>query len=252
MGRQAKDTTLYALACKLKQPDLFTQFSALSDEAEDTWKSGELRNVYLMKDAKTFAVKLFIGNAQRIVGYTINLADACRFADMARWHFAKYRTRDRREPTEVDLNFPVQQVKNDLEHEPKALALLKEIELYLIRIDILNPETPDSPTRVTERRYTVRDDFNTRFDEVDKQFTIIKENIDILARSINAALELFKRGGIPSQHVDTVDAEIIYCEGAEQHMTTGKKVEFTRASLTPIGAIEEIFDPTPTQPNTNQ
>jgi hypothetical protein len=222
MGRQAKDSTLHALACKLKTPGIFTQYSALNDEANDIWHAGDLRNLQLMKDGKTFAVKLFIGDAQRIIGYSIILADACRFADLARWHFAKYRMRDRREPTESDLNFPIQQVKNDLEHEPKAMALILEIEKYLISIDVLCAETPDSAVRITERRYTVRDEFIARFAEVEKHFFNLAELMKKEFADLRAELALFKHGPFPYKRIDIVDAEIVKSERADENTAMTK------------------------------
>lgn len=217
MGRKAIDPDLYKLACKLKQPDVFTQYSALKDEAEEIWRSGDLRNVYLMKDGKTFAVKLYVGGAARIIGYSINLADACRFADLARWQFAKYRARDQREPTEPDLNFPLQQVKNDLEHEPKAMALLREIEIYLRSVDILGAS---GGTQAQERRTTVRHEFNARFAEVEDQFNALAEMIQkqtVQLSRIEAALESFKHHRIIPPRIDTVDVEVIKSERADEN-----------------------------------
>lgn len=245
MGRHAKDPSLYALANKLKQLDTFTQYPALKDEAESLWQTGELRNVYLMKDAKTFAIKLWLGNACRIIGYSLKLVDACRFADMARWHFAKYRVRDRREPTDSDLNFPVAQVKNDLENEPKAIALLQEITSYLIGIDALNAATPSLPISRRERRHTVRDEFNTRFVEVESQFDALAQMIQTVIAGqsrIEAELALFKRDRIPAARIDIEAAKPVTSESAKDMKEPLKPVidraEFERVHglpLTPIG-----------------
>lgn len=243
MGRKAADPNLYKLATKLKEPGTFHQYSALKDEAEDLWKDNELRNVFLMRDSKTFAVKMFLGNAQRIIGYSTNLADACRFADLARWRFAQYRLRDQREPTESDLNFPIQQVKNDLAQEPKANALLSEIENYLISLDVFHTGVRLHGSAVeVERRTTVRHEFNARFTEVEDQFDALAEMIQKQSAQLNRieqAIELFKRDRFVREQVDIVDAKIIPSESAEDNTSTMKvdNAAFDQAhGLTPIGA----------------
>ena len=253
MGRRANDQKLFELANKLRNDDIFTQYSALKDEAEDTWRADELRNVTLMRDGKTFAVKLYIGGVQRIIGYTENLTNACRFADMARWHFAYYRTRDRRLPVDSDLNFEVQQVKNDMQAEEAAVALLREIETYLLSIDKIEKLEGDTPiTQQRERRLTVRDDLNHRFAQMEEQFDalvqIIRNELRIVRNDIaDLRAELFKRDRIPAPHIDIQDAEIVECSVPEQHIATCNSKE----DLTPIGAnaVEDIFVVQPTKTN---
>lgn len=228
MGRHAKDPELFGLANKLKDSP-FTQYVALNDEIEDIWKANELRNVYLMKDGKTFAVKLWIAGAARIIGYTFNLADAARFADLARWHFAKYRVRDAREPVDSDLNFPVAQVKNDLEHEPSAMALIREVEHYLKEVNAIS-EGAQPVTAQREKRQTVRDDLNYRFAAVEDQFDALAEMVRMQIKQVTTqltrieeALASFKHNRISASRIDIVDAEVVESKKIEENPATMKE-----------------------------
>lgn len=97
----------------------------------------------LMADYKTWAVRMYLGGGQRLLGYTKEQIPygALRFADMARQYFWKYRVRNATEPNEGDLNLSLDRVQQDMAHETHAVAMLKEIEDHLISVGaLLSPE----------------------------------------------------------------------------------------------------------------
>lgn len=79
---------------------------------------------------REYAVTLYVAGKQRIIGKTKWRAAACRFADMARMRFYKFKQRGAIEPKDDDLNFSVTQAKSDLHFETAAVALLNEVEAH--------------------------------------------------------------------------------------------------------------------------
>lgn len=79
---------------------------------------------------REYAVVLHVAGKQRIVGKTRWRAAACRFADLARLKFYRYRQRGAVPPTDDELNFSVAQATSDLQFETSAVALLDEIEAH--------------------------------------------------------------------------------------------------------------------------
>lgn len=104
-------------------------------------------HVVQLPDFKSWAVRLYLGGAQRTLGYVRkDPINALRFADMAMFYFWKYRVRGAAEPTNQFLNFSVERAQQDLDNEPYAVNLLKRIEKYLLDLGALK----DSATRQKE------------------------------------------------------------------------------------------------------
>lgn len=241
MGRKAKDTALQRLANDLRDVD-WSDHEHRFDEANELLAVDELRNVSLMKDGKTFAVRLYCCGGKHVIGRSQDLVAACRFADMARMRFWVFRTRDCREPVRSDLNFEVESAKADLKNELQALQLLDEIQKHFIDTGALKVE--DSGNIISaktvvklESRRTVRDEFLLHFTEVMERLDTLNRRMDSFDTKLTDALALFKRDRIPTPHIDIVDVEVVASENTKQDAATKKE-------LTPIGVLD-IFDPQP-------
>lgn len=247
MGRHASDPVLHQLANELKDIE-FDHDDGLRLQAEELLQNNDLNHIYLMKDAKTFAVRLFIGGRQRVIGLTEDLTAACRFADMARMRFWIYRTRDAREPVESDLHFGVQQAKEDLANHLQAQHLLDKIELHLKETEVIDPfiKPNDAKERAKARdeRRTVRDELNARFgaleDRLDAICDYMRETQSYI-RTVGASLESFKRSRFTPAHVDIEDAEVVMSSPEQSNMSTQEAQQIT---VTPIGvnaSVEDLF-----------
>jgi hypothetical protein len=132
MGRNAKDPELTKLARKLMAVEMQDEGCVLEGESTEILNdSRSLRYVQLMPNMKTWAVRLYVGGLNRIIGFSNRLSTALRYADMAAMTFWPYRIRGACEPVDADLNFSVEQAKEDLANETDAVKLLDEIVNYL-------------------------------------------------------------------------------------------------------------------------
>ena len=226
MARPASDTELHQLANELKGITFDDPHDGLLSEAEDLLRTNDLRNVILMKDGKTLAVRMYVGGKQRTIGLTQDLLAACRFADMARMRFWFYRTRDTREPVRSDLHFDLDVVRADIRDHLDAMHLLDKIEARLKEMGAISIEvnSPKEAKQLKEERKTVRDDFNNRFDELIRRQDRLHDMIVECFKHLNDRLtELFKRDRIISPCVDVVDAEVVESV-VEQNSSSMKEV----------------------------
>jgi hypothetical protein len=92
------------------------------------------RNVYPLPGARSWCVRIYLGGDTHTlaIGGTDDLPTLARFADMALEHFWRYKVRGCRPPHDCDLNIRRAQVENDMANEPQALAILQEMEKYLL------------------------------------------------------------------------------------------------------------------------
>src|SRR5208283_4252079 len=87
------------------------------DRGRRLWQDGRLKNVAAMADHQSYLVRLYMNGEARTLGWvkgSQRWADAARFADMCAMHFWNYRIRGGKEPTGDNLNFSVEQAKQDL------------------------------------------------------------------------------------------------------------------------------------------
>jgi hypothetical protein len=95
------------------------------------------RLITLMRDYKTWAIRMYLAGAQRTFGFysnakSGNLYPAFRFADMIRMYFWSYKHRDAFEPGDSDLNISAERAKLDLVHETEVVKIIKALEAHLI------------------------------------------------------------------------------------------------------------------------
>lgn len=124
MGRHALDPNLSLLARRLDEVELPAYDSLIT---RTTFK-----NCYLLPNMKTWVVRLFLGGANRCLGFTSDQEKAMKFADLALNHFWKYRQRGARPPVDADLNTDCDWVRLAIESSPEALELLHDLEAHLI------------------------------------------------------------------------------------------------------------------------
>lgn len=194
MSRYAKDPELNTLANELKSLP-FTAAPDLESDARERYEilareQGDypFRLVYQMPNVRTWVVRLYLGGAIRTIGYTDNLTNACRFADMAALRFWKYRIRGACEPLDANLNFGVLQAKYDSLHETDALLLLDKIETYL-RTNYLGDPKQIAKDReagkyARDSRRTVRHDFHELIGQLSDKLDQLEKKIDKLAGPI--------------------------------------------------------------------
>ena len=94
------------------------------------------RMITLLRDYKTWVIRLNLAGGQRSVGFysnakTGNLYPAFRYADMVRMYFWPYKLRDTFEPADGDLNISAERANLDLVHEVKVVEIIKDIEAHL-------------------------------------------------------------------------------------------------------------------------
>ena len=142
IARSAADPELNLLARGLR--DLVWLTTLDQDELNEAQEMGanvdaRRRHVYPLPDYKSWAVRTYLGGANRTIGvYKPRLASeiwpALRFADMAAMYFWQHKVRGAHEPGDMELNFSVDRAKTDLEMEDHAVALLRRIEAHLVEI----------------------------------------------------------------------------------------------------------------------
>lgn len=120
-------------------------------------RSGQpFRNCYFNLQTKTWVVTLFLSGAQRRIGFFEDGYHASRFANMAIYHFWKYR-KSGRACFDSDLIYGVDQAKADLDFYKNCSGLLCSIEGHLIATDVLRTgEASEEIQAQTNFRYDVR------------------------------------------------------------------------------------------------
>lgn len=165
---------------------------------------------------RDYAVVIFVAQKERIIGKTRSLTAACRFSDMAKMRFFKYRQRHAVEPTDDDLNFSVAQAKSDLQFETAAIALLDDIEAHF-REKGFWKDTPTKEIRrsdVKSERWTLGRAVRTLETEIE----IIKEKLDGLILLAQLQPDTFKHGGSP------IDDPAIHGKTDEVSLEANKKL----------------------------
>lgn len=95
---------------------------------------------YPLPSGNMWIVKFSLGGKVCGLGFTPHMADAFRFADMARVHFHPYRLRGGSQSiADSDLNFSLEQVEIDKEECKEAVALLVDIEHLLLADSVIEP-----------------------------------------------------------------------------------------------------------------
>src|ERR1035437_4293816 len=152
--RTAADPVMNLIASRLKvatwQFDLTTDEENVCLEFEHD-PALPKRLITLMRDYKTWVIRVGIAGANRAVGYYSNaksghLSPAFRYADMVNMYFWKYKLRDAYEPADGDLNISAERAKNDLIHETEVVQIIKDIEAHLISIGAIV-----APTEMTRQ-----------------------------------------------------------------------------------------------------
>jgi len=155
-SRKAADPDLNLIARRLLDIQWQTELDDHEKiECRDRSTNNDLPRHLLspMPDLRTWSVRMFMGGAQRVLGYVKgpDLTTGLRFADMAKMYFWKYKVRGAHEPGNLELNLSVDRVRQDLDNEPGAVGLLKEIEAYLLGIGAINTSEDKERLRREER-----------------------------------------------------------------------------------------------------
>jgi len=167
-SRHAADPDLNLMAKRLSTVRWLAPLTAEEEAACLRLQKAESppRHLNLMLDYKTWAVRLYLGGAQRTIGMYKppvaaggDFSAAVRYADMAKMMFWKYNIRGAHEPDDSELNLTALRARQDLAGEPEASGLLLDIEQYLIGIRaILSPEERErkrKEDRAHQRRSTL-------------------------------------------------------------------------------------------------
>lgn len=200
------DPTLTVISRKLRDLD-FESDSTLDFAAESITT---LRNVNQFPANKKkpgaprdYVVVLFVAQKLRVIGRTHWKAAACRFADMAKMRFYKFKQRGAVEPTDADLNFSVAQAKSDLQFETSAVALLDEIEAHF-RDKGWWKDTVEKESRRRDthsERWTIAKALR----EVQSELAIMREELDGLKLLVQVQPEVFKQSPpAPQCPIDTM------------------------------------------------
>jgi len=188
MSRSARDPALSQLAVELKTTK-FSDAPDLEDLVHERFvelarSQGEypFRLVYRMPDFKTWVIRLYLGGAVRVIGYSARLCDACRYADMAALRFWKYRVRGASEPVDANLNFDLAQATHDSVEETDAIWLLDRIENYLQSSGILgDPKLAEidrqKNRKARDARRTVRSDFHALIGQLRDKLEVLDERL---------------------------------------------------------------------------
>lgn len=139
MAIYAKDPELNLLANRLKDLEWVNPlYEGEQDQARAVVMDMHAKRhlVVPLPNLTSWAVRMYLGGEQRTLGLvnSKNIEAGLRFADMARQYFWKYRVRACAPPEEFDLNFSKERLDQDMREELPALALLEQIEQYLLRI----------------------------------------------------------------------------------------------------------------------
>lgn len=202
---------------------------------------GNLRNVTMFQDRKTYRVRIYIGGALRLVGITKILEDAARFADMATLFFWPYRIRRGHPPGQSCMNFTVEQAQHDLDTNDDARQILEYILDHLIAFGHL----PD-PVKANEERIKARQ-------ERDRRRTVKGELLqctaEIQAEIISAAA--VSKAAMEAQAKQLVEAfNAQFNELQKQVILLQSQVRQLRESPTPF-QVPQVFPsvPVPQDPN---
>ncbi len=141
-GRHAVDPTLNQIAWRLNTVRWATPLDADEESlahSVNTDMAAPRRLLAMMPDYKTWAIRMYLGGAQRILGFFKgpDIANGLRFADMVKVYFWKYRHRGPHEPADHELNYSVERAKADLTDELEAIQLIHDIEAHLQEIGAL-------------------------------------------------------------------------------------------------------------------
>ena len=142
--------------------------------------AGTLQGVsFMIYGGGHYLVRLFMGGRRVSLGISTCGVTATKFADAARVHFWRYRVRNRRPPTEADMNWDLDTAKNTLS-DPAVAGLLSAMETRLIQLGVLKVITPEdvaSSKNLRDVRNTVRGDMNFRFAEVERMLVALGTEI---------------------------------------------------------------------------
>lgn len=137
--RTTADPILNQLARRLI--DVRWQFDLTADEENacleiERSSMSPKRLIALMRDYKTWVIRMYLAGAQRTFGYynnseSGNLFAAFRYADMIRMYFWRYKHRDAYEPGDGQLNISAERANLDLVHETEVVQIIKDIEAHL-------------------------------------------------------------------------------------------------------------------------
>jgi len=131
-------TPLTKLANRLRDIHFPDETGFFDQTFFDRAKANGPKACYPLPGGRLWVVKFSLGGKVCVLGFTDHAADAARFADMARVRFHKYKLRGRWKPLlDHDLNFDLNQVKEDETEVPEAIALLEDIEHLLLADGIL-------------------------------------------------------------------------------------------------------------------
>jgi len=199
MTKYAKDPGLNELAAKLKTLTWIHPIPA--DEADTLYRDataptsseGAYRShVSPMPNYVDWAVRMYLGGEQRTLGLakTKELPYALRFADMAQMYFWKYRVRGAAPPTEQQLNRSLADVESDMVNEPHALALLGEIEGYLLRRGVLKTADQRDADKKKRKSRSIRSMVAIQHAATADWFDGLRGKLDELAKQLEAVREV--------------------------------------------------------------
>lgn len=132
---------LTKLANRLRDIHFPDDSGYFDQQAFDCIQNGEKpKACYPLPSGNMWIIKFSLGGKVCGLGFTPHMADAFRFADMARVRFHPYRLRGGWKPLlDSDLNFSLEQVEIDKEECKEAVALLTDIEHLLLADSVIEP-----------------------------------------------------------------------------------------------------------------
>lgn len=215
------DPALTAISRKLRDVD-FEPDDALDGAAESLTTMHGVQPFPVNKSnpgaPREYAVTLYVAQKVRIIGKTKWRAAACRFADMAKLRFYKFKQRGAVEPKDDELNFSVAQAKSDLQFVESAVAILDEIEAHFREKGFWKDVIEKEVRNKSSARWTVSNAVRALETEIE----IIKEKLDGLLTLAQLQPEVFKRSA------SSVDNNAIHDKTDAVNFEVNRKREITR------------------------
>lgn len=173
---QIMSTPLTKLANKLRHIHFPDETGFFDTTFFDRVKANGPKACYPLPGGRLWVVKFSLGGKVCVLGFTDHAADAARFADMARVRFHRYKLRGSWKPlTDHELNFDLNQVKEDETEVPEALALLEDIEHLLLSDGVLEDyKAVEAKREAIVKTNKAKQNRNTRGGEIIERLTRIE------------------------------------------------------------------------------
>ncbi len=193
----SKDPQLTGLAKLLDKSDFSIPTSQTHiDEVKEIYHlNRRFRFCYPGIGGTGWAVRISMNGYQRLIGVSVNCAQAVRFADVATLRFWKYRKNILRSPVDLDFNLGLKRAEQESSTESPAIILLTQIETHCRTQGYLSfpSDNKSSPGLKTRKKWLVAwDKFKQCSKEISETCSVLDE-VGTYAEVLNVGLEEFEK-----------------------------------------------------------